>query len=204
MAEINAKDVAKLRQLTGAGMMDCKKALTEASGDFEKARTLLREQGLADAARRSGREASDGLVFSYLHAPTPGVPAKIGVLLELTTETDFTAKTEDAQALARDVAMHIAAAKPAYLTLEEVPESVLEAERDLARKKVEGKPEKVVEQAVAGAVKKFAKLAVLADQPWVRDEKQTIGQLVAGLASKTGENISVRRFVRFEVAETLD
>lgn len=204
MAEISAKDVQKLRQETGAGMMDCKKALTDASGDFDKARTLLREAGLADAAKRRGREAKDGLVFSYLHAPTPGVPPKIGVLLELTTETDFTAKTEEAQALARDVAMHIAAAKPAYLTLEEVPPNVLEEERDLARKKVEGKPDNVVEKAVEGSVKKFAKMTVLVDQPWVRDEKQTIGQLVASFASKTGENISVRRFVRYEVAETLD
>lgn len=204
MAEISAKDVQKLRQETGAGMMDCKKALTDTAGDFDKARALLRERGLADAAKRKGREAKDGLVYSYLHAPQPGLPPKIGVMLELQTETDFVAKTEGTQALARDIAMHIAAAKPAYLTLEEVPDSVLEQERELARKKVEGKPEKVVEQAVAGAVKKFAKLAVLADQPWVRDEKQTIGQLVAGFASKTGENISVRRFVRYEVAETLD
>jgi elongation factor Ts len=184
--------------------MDCKKALTDASGDFEKARTLLREQGLADAAKRKGREAKDGLVYSYLHAPTPGIPPKIGVLLELQTETDFVAKTEETQSLARDIAMHIAAAKPAYLTVEDVPENVLEQERELARKKVEGKPENVVEKAVEGAVKKFAKMAVLVDQPWVRDDKQTIGQLVAGFASKTGENITVRRFVRYEVAETLD
>lgn len=204
MAEIKAADVAKLRQETGAGMMDCKKALTETDGDFEQARTRLRELGLADAAKRKGREAKDGLIYSYLHAPQPGLPPKIGVMLELTTETDFTAKTEEATSLARDIAMHIAAAKPAYVTLEEVPESVLETERELARKKVEGKPEKVVEQAVNGSVKKFAKMAVLNDQPWVRDDKQTIGELVAGFASKTGENISVRRFARYEVAETLD
>jgi elongation factor Ts len=204
VAEINAKDVAKLRQITGAGMMDCKKALAETGGDFEKARAYLREQGLADAAKRKGREAADGLVMSYLHAPTPGVPAKIGVLLELTTETDFTAKTEAAQELARDIAMHIAAAKPAFVRLDEVPESVIEGEKELALKKVEGKPEKVQEQAAAGAVKKYAKLAVLVEQPWVRDEKQTIGQLVDSFASKVGENISVRRFVRYEVAETLD
>ncbi len=204
MAEIKATDVAKLRQETGAGMMDCKKALTDASGDFEKARTLLRELGLADAAKRRGREAKDGLIYSYLHAPQPGLPPKIGVILELTTETDFTAKTDEAQALARDIAMHIAAAKPAYLSLDEVPANVLETERELARKKVEGKPENVVEKAVEGAVKKFAKTTVLVDQPWVRDDKQTIGQLVAGFASKTGENISVRRFARYEVAETLD
>jgi elongation factor Ts len=204
VADIKATDVAKLRQETGAGMMDCKKALGDAGGDFEKARVLLRERGLADAAKRRGREAKDGLIYAYLHAPTPGIPARIGVMLELTTETDFVAKTEETAQLARDIAMHIAAAKPAYLSISDVPEAVLETERGLARKKVEGKPEKVVEQAVAGAVKKFAKTMCLVDQPWVRDEKQTIGQLVAGFASKTGENISVRRFTRYEVAETLD
>jgi elongation factor Ts len=204
VADISAKDVQKLRQETGAGMMDCKKALTDAAGDFEKARTLLRERGLADAAKRKGREAKDGLIHSYLHAPTPGVPAKIGVMLELTTETDFVAKTDQTQGLARDIAMHICAAKPAYLSLADVPEAVLEQERELARKKVEGKPEKVVEQATQGAVKKFAKQMCLLEQPWVRDEKQTIGQMLDGFASKTGENVSVRRFVRYEVAETLD
>jgi len=204
MAEIKAGDVAKLRASTGAGMMDCKKALTDSEGDFDKARTLLRERGLADAAKRKGREASEGLIYSYLHAPQPGLPPRIGVMLELTTETDFTAKTEVAAQLARDVAMHIAAARPAYVSLEEVPEEILEAERELARKKVEGKPEKVVKQAEEGAVKKFAKMTVLLEQPWVRDDKQTIGQLVATLASNTGENISVRRFARYEVAESLD
>jgi elongation factor Ts len=204
VAEISAADVAKLRQQTGAGMMDCKKALTDASGDFEKAQVLLRERGLADAEKRKGREAKDGLLYTYLHAPTPGVPAKIGVLLELTTETDFTAKTPAAQELARDIALHIAFANPAYVTIDEVPESVLETERDLARKKVEGKPEKVVDQAVSGAVKKFAKMTVLNDQPWVKDDKQTIGQLIATFSGQTGENIGIRRFVRWEVAEALD
>jgi elongation factor Ts len=204
VAEVKAGDVAKLRQQTGAGMMDCKKALTDAAGDFDKAQVLLRERGLADAEKRKGREAKDGLLYTYLHAPTPGVPAKIGVLLELTTETDFTAKTPAAQELARDIALHIAFARPAYVTLDEVPESVLETERELARKKVEGKPEKVVEQAVNGAVKKYAKMTVLNDQPWVKDDKQTIGQLIANFSGQTGENVGVRRFVRWEVAEALD
>ena len=204
MADISAQDVAKLRGETGAGMMDCKKALTEASGDFDKVRVLLRERGLADAAKRKGREAKEGLIYSYLHAPQPGLPPRIGVMLELTTETDFVAKTEESQNLAREIAMHIAAAKPAYLSLEDVPDEVLEQERELARKKVEGKPDHVVEKAVEGSVKKFAKMACLVEQPWIRDEKQTIGQLVASYASKTGENVNVRRFVRYEVAETLD
>lgn len=202
--EISAGDVHKLRRETGAGMMDCKKALKDSSGDFDKARNLLRERGLADAAKRKGREASDGLIYAYLHAPSPGLPPRIGVMVEISTETDFVAKTEDVQTLAREVAMHIAAAKPAYLTIDDVPEDVLEQERELARKKVEGKPEKVIQQAGEGAVKKFAKQFVLYEQPWIRDEKQTIGQLVASHASKTGENIGVRRFVRYEVAESLD
>jgi len=204
MAEIKAADVAKLRATTGAGMMDCKKALGDAEGDFDKARTLLRERGLADAAKRKGREAKDGLIYSYLHAPQPGLPPRIGVMLELTTETDFTAKTEQASQLARDIAMHIAAARPVYVSIEDVPAEILEAERELARKKVEGKPEKVVQQAEEGAVKKFAKSFVLLDQPWVRDDKQTIAQLVGTFASNTGENVSVRRFARYEVAESLD
>jgi elongation factor Ts len=204
MSDIPAGDVAKLRSATGAGMMDCKKALTDAAGDFEKARMLLRERGLADAAKRKGKEAKEGLVHSYLHAPNPGLPPKIGVLVEILCETDFVAKTEEMREFARNVAMHIAAAKPAYVALEDVPSDVLEAERELARKKVEGKPEKVIEQATAGAVKKFAKQFCLVEQPWIRDDKQTIGQLIASQASNTGENISVRRFVRYEVAEALE
>jgi elongation factor Ts len=202
--DVTAADVAKLRTATGAGMMDCKKALQDADGEFEKARMLLRERGLADAAKRKGRQASEGLVHAYLHAPNPGLPAKIGVMIEILCETDFVAKTDDMRALAQDVAMHIAAARPAYVSLEDVPEEILEAERELARKKVEGKPEKVVQQATEGAVKKFAKQFCLVEQPWVRDDKQTIGQLIAGYASATGENISVRRFTRYEVAETLE
>ena len=204
MAEISAADVKKLREQTGAGMMDCKKALTDSSGDFDKARVLLRERGVADAAKRAGKEATEGLIATYLHAPTPGIPAKIGVILELQTETDFVAKTDATQELAKNIAMHIAAAKPAYLSIDEIPEDVLATERDLAKKKVEGKPDKVVEQAMEGAVKKFAKLACLLEQPWIRDDKTTIGQLVASHASNTGENSAVRRFVRYEVAETLD
>ena len=204
MSDVSAADVAKLRTQTGAGMMDCKKALQDAAGDFDKARMLLRERGLADAAKRKGRQASEGLVHAYLHAPNPGLPAKIGVMIEMLCETDFVAKTDDMKALAQDVAMHVAAAKPAYVSIEDVPEDVLEAERELARKKVEGKPEKVVQQATEGAVKKFAKQFCLLEQPWVRDDKQTIGQLIDGFASATGENISVRRFTRYEVAEALE
>jgi elongation factor Ts len=204
MSNVSAADVAKLRSATGAGMMDCKKALQDAAGDMEKARMLLRERGLADAAKRKGKEAKEGLVHSYLHAPNPGLPPKIGVMVEILCETDFVAKTAEMRDFAQNVAMHIAAAKPAFVSMDDVPEDVLEAERELARKKVEGKPEKIVQQAAEGAVKKFAKQFCLVEQPWIRDEKQTIGQLIAQQASNTGENISVRRFVRYEVAEALE
>lgn len=204
MSNVSASDVQKLRTATGAGMMDCKKALQDAGGDMEKARMLLRERGLADAAKRKGRQASEGLVHSYLHAPNPGLPPKIGVLVEILCETDFVAKTAEMREFAQNIALHIAAAKPAYVSLEDVPADVLEGERELARKKVEGKPEKVVQQATEGAVKKFAKQFCLVEQPWIRDEKVTIGQLIGQQASNTGENISVRRFARYEVAEAVE
>lgn len=203
MAEISAADVKKLRDQTGAGMMECKKALQEAEGDFDRARKVLRERGLADAAKRKGREANDGLVYSYLHAPTPGLPPKVGVLVEIQTETDFVAKTDEVQGLAQDVAMHIAAMRPAYLSRDEVPEGVLATERELAEKKAEGKPDKVRDQIVEGALDKFYKEVCLLEQPFVRDEKgkTTVKELVDELVAKIGENIGVRRFVRYEVAE---
>lgn len=204
MAEISAADVKKLRDATGAGMMDCKNALAEAGGDIDKARALLRERGLADAAKRKGREAKEGLVHAYLHAPTPGLPPRVGVMVEISTETDFVAKTDDIKTLAQELALHIAAAKPVYLSAEDVPDTVLAEERDLARKKVEGKPDNVVEKAVEGAVKKFRQQFCLLEQKWVRDEKQTIHELIGSYVAKLGENIGIRRFVRFEVAEGID
>lgn len=206
MAEIGAGDVKRLRDATGAGMMECKKALQDAGGDFEKARTLLRERGLADAAKRKGREANDGLVHSYLHAPTPGLPPRVGVLLEMQTETDFVAKTPDVQGLAQDVAMHIAAMKPAYLVRDEVPEDVLNTERELAAKKAEGKPDEVRDRIVEGALNKFFQEVCLLEQPFVKDEKgkKTVGEAIDEVVARIGENIGVRRFVRFEVAEELD
>jgi elongation factor Ts len=204
MADISATDVKRLRDATGAGMMDCKKALQDAANDFEQARKLLRERGLADAAKRTGREAKDGLIHAYLHAPTPGLPPRVGVLLELSTETDFTAKTDQVKELAQELALHIAAAKPSYVSQEDVPEDVLETERELAAKKVQGKPDRVIEQAVQGAVKKFVQQFCLLEQKWIRDDSQTIRELVGSLAAKTGENIGVRRFVRYEVAESVD
>lgn len=204
MAEISAADVKKLRDETGAGFMDCRAALTDAAGDPEKARALLRERGLADAAKRSGREAKEGLIHAYLHAPTPGLPPRVGVLVEVSTETDFVAKTDDIKTLAQEVAMHVAAARPVYLSVDDIPQEVLDEERRLALKKVEGKPEKVQNQAAEGAVKKYAKQFALLEQPWIKDDKQTVAQLVASYVAKLGENIGVRRFVRFEVAESID
>lgn len=204
MADISAQEVKKLRDATGAGMMDCKKALSDADGDFEKARTLLRERGLADAAKRKGRDAKDGLIHSYLHTPTPGLPPRVGVLLEVSTETDFVAKTDDVRNLAQELALHIAAAKPVYISAEDVPEAVLEAERDLMRKKLEGKPPQAMEKALESVVKSFAQQFCLLEQKWIRDDKQTVKHLVDGVAGKLGENIGVRRFVRYEVAEALD
>lgn len=204
MSNVTAADVKKLRDVTGAGMMDCKVALTESGGDLDKARAILRERGLADAAKRKGRDATDGLIVSYLHAPTPGVPAKVGVLLELSTETDFVAKTDDIRDLAQGLVLHIAASKPLYLTSEEVPQNELDAERDLAGKKVEGKPEHVVEKAKEGAVRKYLQSVVLLEQKWIKDDKQTVREVVDTVAGKLGENLGVRRFVRYEVAESLD
>lgn len=204
MSNVTAADVKKLRDVTGAGMMDCKVALTESGGDLDKARAILRERGLADAAKRKGRDATDGLIVSYLHAPTPGVPAKVGVLLELSTETDFVAKTDDIRDLAQGLVLHIAASKPLYLTSEEVPQNELDAERDLAGKKVEGKPEHVVEKAQEGAVRKYLQSVVLLEQKWIKDDKQTVREVVDTVAGKLGENLGVRRFVRYEVAESLD
>ncbi|HVE93166.1 MAG TPA: translation elongation factor Ts [Actinomycetota bacterium] len=204
MPEISAAEVKKLRDATGAGFMECKKALAESGGDGDKARQLLREWGLADATKRAGREQSEGLIHAYLHAPTAGIPPKVGVLLELSTETDFVAKTDDAKQLAQEIALHIAAMKPVFVSSEEVPEDVLATERELAAKKVEGKPEKVVEQATQGAVKKYFQQFCLLEQKWVRDDKQTVKDLIAGYASKMGENIGVRRFVRFQVAESTE
>lgn len=199
-----AAEVKKLRDATGAGVLDCRQALADAGGDMDKGLLILRERGLAGAAKRAGREATDGLIHSYLHAPTPGLPPKIGVLLELNTETDFTAKTDDVRQLAQQLALHVAAAKPLYLKAEDVPEPVLENERELMRRKLEGKPPQALEKALENVVKSYAKDFCLLEQEWVHDPKRRVKDVIGELASKTGENIGVRRFVRYEVAEALD
>jgi elongation factor Ts len=203
MAEINAKDVKALRDATGAGMMECKKALTEAGGDLEAAKRILREKGLADAAKRTGRSASEGIVYAYMHRPTPDYPPKLGVLLELNCETDFVAKTEAFERLAKDVAMHISFADPSWTTREEVPQNILDEESAIYAKQAKdsGKPDNVIEKIVAGKLESFYKDNVLLDQEWIQDKDKTISSLVDEARSSMGENVSVGRFVRIRVGE---
>ncbi|GAX90554.1 translation elongation factor Ts [Effusibacillus lacus] len=198
---ISANDVKVLRERTGAGMMDCKKALTEANGDMEKAVEILRERGLAAAAKKAGRIAAEGIVESYIH-----MGGKIGVLVEVNCETDFVAKTEEFRSFVRDVAMHIAAAKPLYVRREEVPAEDVEKEKSILRAQTlnEGKPEKIVDKIVEGRIDKFFKDTCLLEQPFVKNPDQTIQELVSEKIAKIGENISIRRFARFEMGEGLE
>lgn len=195
---ITAEAVKNLREETGAGMMDCKTALVEAQGDMEKAREVLRKKGLAAAAKRASRAATDGMVGHYIH---PG--AKVGVIVEVNCETDFVAKNEDFQALVRDIAMHIAASAPTYVTKEEVPQSVLDKEKEIYREqaKAAGKPDNVAEKIAEGKLKDFYATQCLLEQPFVRDPKLTIQQLVQERVAVIKENIVVRRFARFRVGD---
>ncbi len=201
--EINAKDVKALRDATGAGMMDAKKALQDAGGDMEKAKDLLRERGLASAKKYATRGAGEGLVEAYLHKPDPMLPAKLGVLIELNCATDFVAKTERFQGLARAIAMHISFAEPTYVSQEDVPEDVIERERKIfrAQAEAEGKKPEIIDKIVEGKLKTFYADVCLLDQPWIKDEKRqkTIGELVGEASSELKEPIRVRRFARFRV-----
>ena len=203
MAEINAKDVKALRDATGAGMMDCKKALAETNGDLEAAKRLLREKGLADAAKRTGRSASEGIVYSYMHKPQPDYPAKLGVLIELNCETDFVAKTEAFERLAKDIAMHISFADPTWTRREEVPQDIIDEESSIYAKQAKdsGKPEAVIEKIVAGKMESFYKERVLLDQDWIQDKSKSISQLIVEARSNMGENVGVGRFARIRVGE---
>ncbi len=203
MADFTAKDVKTLRDATGAGMMDCKKALGEANGDLEAAKRLLREKGLADAAKRSGRAASEGIVYAYMHRPTPDYPPKLGVLIELNCETDFVAKTEQFERLAKDVAMHISFADPSWTTRDQVPQNVLDEESSIYAKQAKdsGKPEQVIEKIVVGKLEAFYKENVLMDQEWIQDKSKTIQQLIDEAKSSMGENVSIGRFMRIRVGE---
>ncbi len=193
---ISPKDVAELRARTGAGMMDCKRALEEAGGDMEKAAEILRKKGIAKAEKRAGRVASQGLVVSYIHHNQ-----QVGVLVELNSETDFVARNEAFQQLARDIALHIASADPMGVTAEDIPAATLERERRIAEEQVaaEGKPENVRAKIVEGKVKKFIAERTLLEQPYVRDDSKTVGDLVKEASGKLGEAITVRRFARFQI-----
>ena len=199
--EITAEMVRKLREETGAGMMDCKSALVEAKGEIESAREILRKKGLASAAKKAGRAANDGVVGTYIH---PG--AKVGVLVEINCETDFVAKTPDFLNLVKDVAMHIAAASPAaalYVSKDEVPADVMEKEKEIykAQAAASGKPANVVEKIAEGKAKEYYATFCLLEQPFVKDPKLTVGQLIQEKIALIKENIVVRRFARFRVGE---
>ncbi|MCX8130083.1 MAG: translation elongation factor Ts [Clostridia bacterium] len=197
---ITAEMVKQLRERTGAGMMDCKKALTEANGNTEKAIELLREKGLASAAKKAGRIAAEGLVDAYIHGD-----GRIGVLVEINIETDFAAKNEEFKSFVREVAMQIAAAKPEYVRREEVPAEIIEKEREILKAQAlnEGKPEKIIEKMVEGRIEKYYKEVCLLEQPFIKDPDKTIQQLMTEKIASIGENINIRRFVRFERGEGL-
>jgi elongation factor Ts len=199
--EITAAQVKALRDATGAGMMDCKQALQDAGGDFERAKQILREAGKAGVQKRAGRSATQGVVDAYLHTPDPNLPPKLGVLVELDCETDFVAATDEFQRLAHEIALHIAVADPAYLRREDVPDNVIKQEREIYATQAEGRPDHIVERIVEGKLKDFYKQVVLLDQPYIRDDKQTIQDLIDGYAAKVRERLVLRRFVRFKVGD---
>ncbi len=196
-----AQDVAKLRAQTGVGMMECKKALTDANGDFEQAVTLLRERGLKAVDKKQNRIASEGLVASYIH-----MGGRIGVLVEVNCETDFVAKSNDFQNLVKDIAMQIAAANPKYVREEEVDATELEHEKEILRAQAlnEGKPAQIIEKMVEGRVKKYYEDVCLMNQPFVKDSSKTIKDVLTEATLKIGEKLSIRRFVRYELGEGLE
>jgi len=200
MTKISAETIKDLREKTGAGMMECKKALTESNGDFEKAVDILRQKGLSSALKKAGRVASEGLIDAYIHL------GKIGVLVEVNCETDFVARTEDFKELTKDIAMHIAATSPLYLSRDDVPQDVIEREKEIYRAQVKDKPPKVVEKIIEGKLEKFYTEACLLDQLFVKDpdQKLRIRDIITGKIAKLGENIVLRRFVRFQLGETAE
>lgn len=198
--EISAKMVKELRDKTGAGMMDAKKALQENDGNLEKAAEWLREKGIQTAAKKADRIASEGIIETYVHG------GRIGVMVEINSETDFVAKNEEFQKFAKDIAMHVAASNPKYLTREEVPAEEIEKEKSILTEqaKNEGKPDHIIEKMVEGRMDKFYEEIVLMDQAFIRDTDITISQLLTNLVAKIGENIKIRRFVRYELGEGLE
>jgi len=198
MVEISAARVKELRESTGAGMMDCKRALTEAGGDMERAVEILRKKGLAAARKKAGRATGEGLIEAYVH-----MTGKIGVLVEVNCETDFVARTEEFRNFAHDVALQIAASAPEYVSREDVPEEVLSEQRHILREQAltEGKPEHILQRIVDGRLDKFYSDVCLLEQPFIRDTDKTMGDLLREIIAAVGENISIRRFVRFVLGE---
>lgn len=197
---ISAGMVKELRERTGAGMLDCKKALEETNGDIEKAIDLLREKGLSKAAKKAGRIASEGIVESYIHG------GRIGVLIEVNTETDFVAKNEEFRTFVKDMAMQVAASNPKYVSIDEVPQDEIEKEREILKHQAlnEGKPEHIAEKMVEGRIEKYYKEVCLLEQPFIRDSDVAVKDLLAEKIAKIGENIKIRRFVRYQVGEGLE
>ena len=197
---ISASLVKELREATGAGMMDCKKALVETNGDMDEAVKYLREKGIAKAAKKSDRVAAEGIISSYIHG------GRIGVIVEINSETDFVAKNEEFQEFGRDVAMQVAAAKPLYVRREDVPTDAIDAEKEILRNQAlnEGKPAKIVDKMVEGRIAKYYKEVCLLEQPFIKDPDKTIDDLLKEKIAKIGENLSIRRFSRFEVGEGIE
>jgi elongation factor Ts len=200
MAEVSATMVKELREKTGAGMMDCKKALSENGGDFAKAEEWLRKKGIAKAGSKEGRVAAEGMIGTYVHG------GRIGVIVEVNCETDFVARNTDFQDLVKDVAMQVAAASPKYVRREEVPTEQLEKEKEIQRAllKQQGKPEAMWEKILVGKVEKYFEQVCLVDQLWVKDDKKKVGEMITERAAKIGEKVAVRRFVRYEVGEGIE
>jgi elongation factor Ts len=196
--KFGAKDVADLRQRTGAGMMECKKALEETNGDIEKAIELLRKKGISKAEKRAGRETSEGVITSYIHPP-----GKVGVMVEITCETDFVARTDDFKNLGREIAMHIASAAPVAVDKSGVSSELVTKERRIFEEqaRASGKPDAIIQKMVDGKVESYYKDVALLSQPWIREPKKTIEELIKETSSKLGEHITVRRFVRYQLGE---
>jgi elongation factor Ts len=198
---ISPQDVKELRERTGAGMMDCKRALTDSNGDMDKAADILRERGLAAAAKKAGRIAAEGIVESYIH-----MGGKIGVLIEVNCETDFVANTPEFRAFVKDMAMQVAASKPKYVNTDEVDQTELNHEREILRVQAlaEGKPEKIVDKMVEGRIQKFYKEVCIMEQPFIKDQDKAVKDIVNELVARIGEKVSIRRFVRYEMGEGLE
>lgn len=201
MADIDIKLIKQLRETTGSGMMDCKKALTECNGDMEEAIKWLRKKGMASAEKKASRIAAEGIIDSYIHGE-----GRVGVLIEVNIETDFAAKNDKFRDMVHDIAMQVAAMNPKWVSREEVPEEILNSERDIARTQAlnEGKPEKIIDKIIEGRLEKFYEANCLVDQAFIKDDSKTVGNLVKEMIAAIGENIKIRRFCRYEMGEGLE